>query len=174
MLNVLRQMHVPIGKKPTMPLKDGVILPAPHAPENLTKFAISTHEADPRQRSTTPDLRDPRRILDAVTRRQVERFEPPSANRHPFGSLTTLAATRGHNGAAQHGDLTMKAYRYLTGKDDAAFCHRVTEALNNGWQLYGQPTLTFDQKRGEVICGQAITKELKGKRYHPELNLSTL
>ena len=77
-------------------------------------------------------------------------------------------------GAAQPGDLTMKAYRYLTGKDDAAFCHRVTEALNNGWQLYGQPTLTFDQKRGEVICGQAITKELKGKRYNPELDLSTL
>ena len=30
--------------------------------------------------------------------------------------------------------------------------HRV----NNGWQLYGQPTLTFDQKRGEVVCGQVI------------------
>src|SRR5262249_49921461 len=100
MLNVLRQMHAPIGKKPTMPLKDGVILPAPHAPENLTKFAISTHEADPRQRSTRPDLRDPRRTLDAVTPRQVERFEPPSANRHPFGSLTTLAATRRHKRGA--------------------------------------------------------------------------
>ena len=36
----------------------------------------------------------------------------------------------------------MKVYRYLTGKDDAAFCHRVTDALNRGWQLYGQPTLT--------------------------------
>jgi hypothetical protein len=49
----------------------------------------------------------------------------------------------------------MKVYRYLTGKDDAAFCHRVTDALNRGWQLYGQPTLTYDDKRGEVICGQA-------------------
>ena len=57
----------------------------------------------------------------------------------------------------------MKVYRYLTGKDDAAFCHRVTDALNRGWQLYGQPTLTFDQKRGEVICGQAITKDVEGK-----------
>ena len=53
----------------------------------------------------------------------------------------------------------MKVYRYLTGKDDAAFCHRVTDALNRGWQLYGQPTLTFHQKRGEVICGQAIIKD---------------
>ena len=34
----------------------------------------------------------------------------------------------------------MKVYRYFTGKDDAAFCHRVTHALNNGWKLYGQPT----------------------------------
>ena len=50
----------------------------------------------------------------------------------------------------------MYVYRYLTGKDDQAFCHRVTAALNRGWLLYGQPTLTFDAKKGEVICGQAI------------------
>jgi hypothetical protein len=68
----------------------------------------------------------------------------------------------------------MKVYRYLTGKDDAAFCHRVTDALNRGWQLYGQPTLTFDQKRGEVICGQAITKDVEGKTYDPEMDLSKL
>jgi len=27
-------------------------------------------------------------------------------------------------------------YRYLTGPDDAGFCHRVTEALSKGWALY--------------------------------------
>jgi hypothetical protein len=68
----------------------------------------------------------------------------------------------------------MKVYRYLTGKDDAAFCHRVTDALNRGWQLYGQPALTFDQERGEVICGQAITKDVEGKTYDPEMDLSKL
>jgi hypothetical protein len=47
-------------------------------------------------------------------------------------------------------------------------------ARNNGWQLYGQPTLTFDQKRGEVICGQVITKVVEGKTYDPELDLSKL
>ncbi|SEG52051.1 protein of unknown function [Bosea lathyri] len=26
-------------------------------------------------------------------------------------------------------------YRYLTGPDDAAFCHRVSEALSQGWVL---------------------------------------
>ena len=68
----------------------------------------------------------------------------------------------------------MKVYRYLTGKDDAAFCHRVTDALNRGWQLYGQPTLTFDQERGEVICGQAIIKDVEGRTYDPEMDLSKL
>ena len=57
----------------------------------------------------------------------------------------------------------MKAYRYLTGKDDAAFCHRVTDALNRGWQLYGPPTLTFDQKRGARRSGPR-SKRNPGKR----------
>ena len=30
-------------------------------------------------------------------------------------------------------------YRVLTGKDDAAFCVRVTEALDLGYALYGSP-----------------------------------
>jgi hypothetical protein len=65
-------------------------------------------------------------------------------------------------------------YRYLTGPDDASFCHRVSEALANGWTLYGAPTLTFDQAQSRVICGQAITKELEGVAYSPELKLSEL
>lgn len=68
----------------------------------------------------------------------------------------------------------MKAYRYLTGKDDAAFCHRVTAALNRGWQLYGEPTLTFDPAKGHAICGQAIVKDVPGRDYDPALDLSTL
>lgn len=68
----------------------------------------------------------------------------------------------------------MKAYRYITGKDDAAFCHRVTKALNDGWLLYGNPTLTYDQAKGEVICGQAVTKEAPRTVYSPDLKLSEL
>jgi hypothetical protein len=66
----------------------------------------------------------------------------------------------------------MNLYRYLTGPDDAAFCHRITKALNEGWQLYGSPTLTFDAKAGRVICGQAITKDVPGKPYSPDVDLS--
>lgn len=68
----------------------------------------------------------------------------------------------------------MRVYRYLTGKDDSAFCHRVTDALSRGWQLYGQPTLTYDQGRGLVICGQAITKTVDGESYDPAMDLSKL
>ena len=66
------------------------------------------------------------------------------------------------------------AYRFLTGPDDAAFCHRVTEAINNGWSLYGPPTLTFDPAKGRTICGQAITKDVEGVDYTPDLKLGEL
>ena len=62
-------------------------------------------------------------------------------------------------------------YRYLTGPDDASFCHRVSEALSLGWSLYGQPTLTFDTVKGQVICGQAIIKDVDAT-YAPTLKLS--
>lgn len=65
----------------------------------------------------------------------------------------------------------MKVYRYLTGPDDSAFCHRVTEALNRGWSLHGDPALTFDPIQGRVICGQAIVKDAEGE-YSPELKLA--
>jgi hypothetical protein len=63
-------------------------------------------------------------------------------------------------------------YRYLTGPDDHSFCHRVSDALNKGWQLYGQPTLTFDAVQGRTICGQAIIKEVDGLTYSPDIKLS--
>lgn len=51
----------------------------------------------------------------------------------------------------------MKVYRYLTGKDDVHFCARVSKALNEGYALYGAPTMTFNGT--DVIVGQAIVKE---------------
>ncbi|SDR41326.1 hypothetical protein SAMN05444161_3666 [Rhizobiales bacterium GAS191] len=66
----------------------------------------------------------------------------------------------------------MKLYRYLTGPDDSSFCHRVTEALNRGWQLHGSPTLTYNPETKRVICGQAIVKEVEGAPYSPDLDLS--
>jgi hypothetical protein len=51
-------------------------------------------------------------------------------------------------------------YRFLTGPDDAAFCHKVTEALSKGWVLYGGPSLTYDAEKKQVVAGQAVTKEI--------------
>lgn len=66
----------------------------------------------------------------------------------------------------------MLLYRYLTGADDAAFCHRVTEALNRGWSLHGSPCLTYDTDRKQVICGQAICKHVSDAEYASSLDLS--
>lgn len=53
----------------------------------------------------------------------------------------------------------MRRYRFLTGPDNRSFCDRITEALNDGWELYGDPQLTFDAQKGSVVCGQAIIRE---------------
>jgi hypothetical protein len=63
----------------------------------------------------------------------------------------------------------MKLYRYLTGPDDANFCLRVSEALNNGWELHGGPTLAFDGQR--IIAGQAVVKEAPGQ-FSRDIDLS--
>lgn len=66
----------------------------------------------------------------------------------------------------------MFLYRYLTGPDDAAFCHKVTAALNRGWLLYGQPTLAYDAEQKRTICGQAITKEVPNQTYGADTDLA--
>lgn len=48
----------------------------------------------------------------------------------------------------------LPTYRLLTGPDDAAFCHRISEAVALGYRLYGSPAATFDGKR--VIVAQAL------------------
>jgi hypothetical protein len=48
----------------------------------------------------------------------------------------------------------MPAYRVLTGPDDAAFCHRVSQALSLGYRLHGGPAVTFNGEH--VIVAQAL------------------
>lgn len=64
----------------------------------------------------------------------------------------------------------MKLYRFLSDEDTSAFCHKVTEALNSGWTLYGSPTQTWDHSAGVMRCGQAVIKDAVGT-YTPDIKL---
>ncbi len=45
-------------------------------------------------------------------------------------------------------------YRLLTGKDNAEFCRRVSEAIALGYQLYGSPAATFNGDH--VVVAQTV------------------
>lgn len=65
----------------------------------------------------------------------------------------------------------MKLYRFLTGPDDASFCHKVTAAVNKGWHLFGSPTYAFDAENKAMRCGQAVVKDVDGVDYDPGIKL---
>ncbi len=67
----------------------------------------------------------------------------------------------------------MKAYRLLTAEDTSGFCHKVTNALNQGWELYGDPQYTFDATQGKRFCAQAVVKETPDD-YTPDTKLGDL
>lgn len=68
----------------------------------------------------------------------------------------------------------MKAYRLLTGEDTPAFCHKVSEALDRGWELHGSPAYGFDQANGIMRCAQAVVKDVPDARYDPDMKLGKL
>ena len=68
----------------------------------------------------------------------------------------------------------MRAYRFLTEDDTSAFCHKVTAALAQGWDLHGPPTYAFDAARGVMRCGQAVVKDVPGTDYDPDMKLGQL
>lgn len=67
----------------------------------------------------------------------------------------------------------MQAYRLLTEDDTAAFCHKVTQALSQGWRLYGDPSIAHDAGTGKIRCAQAVIKEVDAA-YSPDLALGQL
>ncbi|MFP4274232.1 MAG: DUF1737 domain-containing protein [Paracoccaceae bacterium] len=67
----------------------------------------------------------------------------------------------------------MRLYRFLTAEDNSAFCHKVTAALNAGWELYGDPTYAWDAANGVMRCGQAVVKEAEGA-YSPDIKLGEM
>lgn len=64
----------------------------------------------------------------------------------------------------------MKLYRFLSDDDTAAFCHKISAALNKGWSLHGGPTYGFDAGKGVMRCGQAVVKDAPGS-YSADVKL---
>ena len=52
-------------------------------------------------------------------------------------------------------------YRLLTGTDDRAFCERISAALDDGYVLYGNPSMTFDGTR--IVVAQAVVLDPAGR-----------
>ena len=52
-------------------------------------------------------------------------------------------------------------YRLLTGQDDRAFCEKVSKALDEGYELYGSPSITYNGKD----CNVAQAVILKSSAY---------
>ena len=67
----------------------------------------------------------------------------------------------------------MRAYRLLTEEDTSAFCHKVTKALDQGWELYGDPQYAFDAANGVMRCAQAVIKDVDGS-YDPDVKLGSV
>lgn len=72
--------------------------------------------------------------------------------------------------ACSHGGNMSKLYRMLTADDTSAFCHKVSDALAKGWDLYGDPTYAYDHANGVMRCGQAVTKTVE-TAYHADMKL---
>jgi len=65
----------------------------------------------------------------------------------------------------------MIIYRFITGDDDAKFCHRVTKALSEGWLLQGDPQYTGNSTLG-LRCGQAVIKKVEDQPYDKDKKLT--
>ncbi|MFH9422947.1 DUF1737 domain-containing protein [Streptomyces sp. NPDC017529] len=48
----------------------------------------------------------------------------------------------------------LPVYRVMTGPDDAAFCQRVSEALELGYELHEGPAITHNGKT--IVIAQAL------------------
>lgn len=47
-------------------------------------------------------------------------------------------------------------YQLLTGPDTHDFCARVSQALDDGYELYGSPAITYDSDGTTPIVAQAV------------------
>ena len=61
-------------------------------------------------------------------------------------------------------DAPKKRYRLLTGVDDSSFCQKVSDALADGYELYGSPSITFTGKTAYAAQAVVLKKVPKRKK----------
>ena len=71
-----------------------------------------------------------------------------------------------------HTGVAMLIYRFLSGEDDSSFCHKVTKALSEGWELHGSPTYAYDAVAKKMKAGQAVTRVARDQPYDPDKKLT--
>ncbi len=49
-------------------------------------------------------------------------------------------------------------YRLITGPDDVTFCERISQALSDGYRLYGSPAASFDGEN--LLVAQAVVLDI--------------
>lgn len=54
-------------------------------------------------------------------------------------------------------DAARLRYRLLTGTDDREFCERVSQALGEGYRLYGSPAINVTG--GRTVVAQAVVRD---------------
>ncbi len=96
-----------------------------------------------------------RRPEAAVEGLRADASPPAQApTRQPAVSSTATAPAAAPAAAATAPPDGRPRYQLLTGPDDAAFCRRVSEALDEGYVLHGSPTLAM---RGlDTLAAQAV------------------
>lgn len=76
----------------------------------------------------------------------------PAAAKKPAAKTTAKPAAKVAPAAPEY--TFTKRYKMLTGIDDSAFCDKVVAHLQNGYELFGAPSITFNGTN--VIVGQAV------------------
>lgn len=47
-------------------------------------------------------------------------------------------------------------YRLITGPDTQEFCERVSQALDDGYELHGSPAITYNSETDHAVVAQAV------------------
>lgn len=78
--------------------------------------------------------------------------------------LASIASGRLENMSKEKPKAKPKNYVLLTGRDDAAFCQRVSDRMDEGYELYGSPSITFNSLFGRAVVAQALVLKKSKKK----------